>query len=547
MRRLSRSVPIMLLLLAASPALASAQTAVEPGRGVGVVTTLAGTATVARAALPSPQPLRFKDDVFVRDRISTAEKSIVRVLLGGKALVTVRELSALTITEEVGRSTVDLASGKIAMGVARQRMRPGEVIEIRTPNAIAAIRGTVLVVELIPEPGSGGAPRYTTKVHVLHGLVEVSDPNNPGAPPQQVGTLESWSRTGDGPFSLAPLGPTAADRLFADLRSAPQFAEGPEELMTLVTSREQARAVAVAEYLASDAGGGGDRGTPGASEPRSDSISHRTDAPVIPTLPATTNSSRASGTQTLTGTSLLAINGGTVIIGDTPLFHDAGGTVDLSSDALRLTGTTLRGNSPIVNPIVSLEGTAFRTAGSFLNGDSITALLAASAPLLDLVGRADLTSASDLVRLSGKSVVSLGQLAALTASSITVRSGAALSLAGSSAMTVTGDLFRLSAGGSFTIANGPLLSLTGSSSLLVTGALVNFGGVGNTLSITNTLCAGGGCTIIGNLPVLLSGRGAFNLSNANAVKNLTGNKLIIAPGSAVISVSGNSQVTVLGQ
>ena len=88
------------------------------------MTTLAGNATVARAALPSPQPLRFKDDVFLRDRISTAERSIVRVLLGGKALVTVRELSALTITEDTGRSTIDLSSGKIAMGVLRQRMRP---------------------------------------------------------------------------------------------------------------------------------------------------------------------------------------------------------------------------------------------------------------------------------------------------------------------------------------------------------------------------------------------------------------------------------------
>jgi len=122
---------------------------------------------------------------FLRDHIATAERSVVRVLLGGKALVTVRELSALTITEDTGRSIVDMTAGKIAMGVLRQRMRPGEVIEIRTPNAIAAIRGTVLVVELIPEPGgTPGAPRYTTKVHVLHGLVEVSDPKNPGAPPE---------------------------------------------------------------------------------------------------------------------------------------------------------------------------------------------------------------------------------------------------------------------------------------------------------------------------------------------------------------------------
>jgi len=54
MRRLARFTPVV-LLLAVGPGAALAQT----GRGVGVVTTLAGTVTVARAALPAPQPLHF--------------------------------------------------------------------------------------------------------------------------------------------------------------------------------------------------------------------------------------------------------------------------------------------------------------------------------------------------------------------------------------------------------------------------------------------------------------------------------------------------------
>src|SRR5258705_274056 len=265
-----------------------AQTGDEGGRGVGVVTTLAGTVTVARAALPAPQPLRFKDDVFLRDHIATAEKSVVRVLLGGKALVTVRELSSLTIKEETGRSSVDLTAGKIAMGVVRQRMRPGEVIEIRTPNAIAAIRGTVLVVEIIPAPGSSpGQPSYTTKVHVLHGLVEVSDPNNPGAPAAQVGTLQSWSRTGSEPFSQAPLSPAAAEQVFADLRSAPQIAEGPAEFMATVTTREQAKALAVAEFLAPEAAGAGAGGGNAPAAPPSapgTGTPGLTDAPLVPVL-----------------------------------------------------------------------------------------------------------------------------------------------------------------------------------------------------------------------------------------------------------------------
>ena len=39
---------------------------------------------------------RFKDDVYVRDRITTGEQSLVRVLLGGKRLLTRRDDPAET-------------------------------------------------------------------------------------------------------------------------------------------------------------------------------------------------------------------------------------------------------------------------------------------------------------------------------------------------------------------------------------------------------------------------------------------------------------------
>src|SRR3989475_12809424 len=108
----------------------------------GVVTTLEGNVTVTRVALPQPQPLRFKDDVFVNDKVTTGDKAIARMLLGGKAVVTVRERSSLTITEVPGKSTIDLEIGKIAMAVARDKMRPGEHMQGRTPNALDGGTGT---------------------------------------------------------------------------------------------------------------------------------------------------------------------------------------------------------------------------------------------------------------------------------------------------------------------------------------------------------------------------------------------------------------------
>jgi hypothetical protein len=72
----------------------------------GVVTTLEGHVTVTRVTL-APQPLKFRDDVFVDDTVTTGDQSIARMLLGGKAVVTVRERSTLTITEVRGKATID--------------------------------------------------------------------------------------------------------------------------------------------------------------------------------------------------------------------------------------------------------------------------------------------------------------------------------------------------------------------------------------------------------------------------------------------------------
>ena len=159
------------MAFAALPTLAYAQATSE----VGVVTTLQGQATVARASATSPLPLKFRDSIFEKDRINTGEKSIVKVLMGGRAIVTVRELSVLTITEEVGRTVVNLESGKIAVGVAKQRMKPGETFEVHTPNAVAAVRGTVFIVEVTRQgaQAGGGNLAASTQVTTVNGTVQV--------------------------------------------------------------------------------------------------------------------------------------------------------------------------------------------------------------------------------------------------------------------------------------------------------------------------------------------------------------------------------------
>ncbi|PYM93198.1 MAG: hypothetical protein DME04_12720 [Candidatus Rokuibacteriota bacterium] len=168
MGAVSRIVFAVSLMAAIWPSIALAQ-AIKAG----VVTNLQGNVTAARAALPQPQPLKFKDDVFLNDRVVTGDRSLARLLLGGRAVVTIRERSALTITEVPGRSTIELDSGKIAVAVAKDRMRPGDQIEVKTPNAIAAVRGTVFVVEVIrtTADASGAQGGTTTNVFTFTGEV----------------------------------------------------------------------------------------------------------------------------------------------------------------------------------------------------------------------------------------------------------------------------------------------------------------------------------------------------------------------------------------
>jgi len=217
MSLVKRVIAALLLTGAAALLLASSTLAQER---VGVVTNIEGFATVARVALPEPEPLHFRDDLFLRDRITTGERSIVRVLLGGKATVTARERSVLTITEVPGVATINLGAGRIAVAVAKGLMKPGEVIQIKTPNAVTAIRGTVVIAEVEPVPQGS-----QSTISILRGLVDVTRLDPAGAltgPAVKVGALERVTVVNAQPVP-APQKITrdAASRLPADFSFVP--------------------------------------------------------------------------------------------------------------------------------------------------------------------------------------------------------------------------------------------------------------------------------------------------------------------------------------
>jgi hypothetical protein len=193
----------------------------QDGKGIGVVTALTGRAGLKRPQAPETS-LKLRDNLFVRDVVDTQKESLARILLMGKSTVTVRELSRFEIREEVRpdgsqRALINLAEGRIRVMVARRLMRPGDEVEIRTPNAIAAVRGSDGVIEVSKLPD--GRPQ--TVITGVSGEFHLTLPTTPpfiangrefqdgpalagGAPSVRIAMAETVSDAGSG-LQLAQL------------------------------------------------------------------------------------------------------------------------------------------------------------------------------------------------------------------------------------------------------------------------------------------------------------------------------------------------------
>lgn len=215
---------------------------------VGVVTTAQGQVTVSRPA-SRPAAVKFREEVFVRDRIATGERSLARILFGDKAVVTVTEHAALTITDRPKTSVIDVGLGRLALTVARERMKRSEAIEIRTPHAVAAIRGTVVVVEVVRTPSTPDG--YLTRLTLLKGAVDVQaiHPRSraPIGPPTPLRTRETVMVDADGARAPRALSSAEAERIAASFRVPPR--RGPMSAQATEGVTKEATAEHVREAM----------------------------------------------------------------------------------------------------------------------------------------------------------------------------------------------------------------------------------------------------------------------------------------------------------
>lgn len=482
---------------------------------LGVVTTLEGKVTARRVTMPTPVPLKVKDGVFYQDTVSTGDKALARILLGGKAVVTIRELSVLTITEVPGQATIDLESGKFGLAVAREKMKPGEEIRIRTPNAIAAVHGTVVVTELIRKRAQlgGGATAVTSKISVLRGNITVQPidaiSKQPIGTGVSVGALQAYSGTGSAPPQVTPIDPDQVSQITSGLH--PSGPKGGED-----AAQEQVKAQALETAAALV---GALTGTVTAAIVAPTSTTFETPAPtptiaplvppvatavvsqalqdVIPGVPAPNNITVPAGTslKTFTGTTVLTtldpvltLTGNSVTqLGDNDLISvGPGASLTMAGpmanviDSLISTGGAFLGidgssvASSTLQPFISFDPVLVNAGASFIYNDSGTLNLA-GALFTDLGGT--LNIGGSLLEISDASVASTGTAALieLTGTTVTAASNildlvgsgspAVISLAGS-LLDATDATFDAQDGSFLRMRDAVSLTQKGSSPLL---------------------------------------------------------------------------------
>ena len=260
-----------------------------------------------------------------------------------------------------------------------------------------------------------------------------------------------------------------------------------------------------------------------------------------------------------TGTDpLVSMSGGSLAVGtgsaNGHLFDLAGraSSTQVDSD----TGLTVGADRPIqpgaTAPVFETDNAAVvNVRGSAYKVD--TALLEATAPLLNLKGGTSFTTGDHAVNVAAGSKVSIPNdavsMVTLRASALNVARGNLVNVAGGSVLNIAGNLVSLADGSTLNILNGLLLNVSGGSSAGIGRSLVSFSGSGNVVNVTNSIAP---TAIVNGIPVsgpvdsfriganAIAGAGAGTiringvaLTPTTPLSSLTGSLVAVQGGGAV--------------
>jgi hypothetical protein len=479
----------------------------------GVVTTLEGNVSARRATVASPVALKFKDDVFLQDTITTGDQSLARMLLGGRAVVTVRERSVLTITEVPGRSSIDLASGKFALAVAREKMRPGEEIQIRTPNAVAGVRGTVVITEVnrTTAQAEGPSPGVVTNFYVLRGSIAAGPLNQPGL--TTVGPLNAARISGGAPPVLTPIPPEQIGQITAGLQPSTKSTGGAGQ--GDIKAQAVQTAVTLLAALQGDQAAFAPSAAPPVLRPEALSLPGQIEQTVIgqtgQLVDPLTSTTSLAGSELVTAITPTGPCTGCIRVSGVNITHSGSafqsfsGVQDFSSSSLEVLGfdtsiVTHNGSSSFIDvqsgsaltlagPLAALVDSTITTTGVFLAIDGSQVTNIGAAPLIAL--DPSFVSASGIfMRMDNSTLTLHGPLLATLGGAVSSGAGFDFLLMVSSQLTVSGTIEPLVRLTGTTASSGfHFVSLVNSSLALDSSPLLAVDG-GQLTALNNILFAG---------------------------------------------------------
>jgi hypothetical protein len=143
----------------------------QQAKSIGQVTALEGKVTVLPQGKFAPEPLALRRPVFREDIIATDRASKVRITLLDATVISLGEQSRLELKQFSYDPRQQTRAGRFAItvGIFRailKEIMPQSAIEVITPTAVAAIRGTDLMGEVTPD---------STAIVVLEGTVLVTN------------------------------------------------------------------------------------------------------------------------------------------------------------------------------------------------------------------------------------------------------------------------------------------------------------------------------------------------------------------------------------
>ena len=227
---------VVLGLMAALMVLCTSAWAQDADR-IGTILAVEGSAQVQAQGVTTWTQLHFRDAILRGDTVRTAAASKIKVLLRDESIMTLAEQSEMTfteflLTEQQQRSVVSLLIGTVKV-LTRRILGAGSSVEVRTPNAVAGVRGTLFIVRF-------SEPPPTTEIFVLEGTVTARN-LDPAIP--EIESVPSNTQTtviGKGaPSAPATIDPAALEAIEQSVQLTEQV---PEEI-TPTDQRETQRSI----------------------------------------------------------------------------------------------------------------------------------------------------------------------------------------------------------------------------------------------------------------------------------------------------------------